>query len=240
MDLFVVVLAAVLGYLCGAISFARLVARIVAPREDLDQTEVKLEGSGEKMVMRAVSATSVSMHLGPKFGFATVVLDMLKVFIPTLAFRLLYPESHYFLITATTGMIGHIWPVYYRFKGGRGLSAVYGGMFAIDWIGVFATSIGGMFLGLFVLRDMLAAYMGGLWLLIPWLWLRSQDAAYVIYAIVVNVIFLLAMLPEMRQYIQLRREGKGEDLTEVMQLTGMGRGIYKMAKRFGVIDVNEQ
>jgi hypothetical protein len=62
----------------------------------------------------------------------------------------------------------------------------------------------------------------------------------VIYAIVVNVIFLLAMLPEMRQYIQLRREGKGEDLTEVMQLTGMGRGIYKMAKRFGVIDVNEQ
>jgi hypothetical protein len=113
-------------------------------------------------------------------------------------------------------------------------------MFAIDWIGVFATSIGGMFLGLFVLRDMLAAYMGGLWLLIPWLWLRSQDAAYVIYAIVVNVIFLLAMLPEMRQYIQLRREGKGEDLTEVMQLTGMGRGIYKMAKRFGVIDVNEQ
>jgi hypothetical protein len=39
----------------------------------------------------------------------------------------------------------------------------------------------------------------------------------------------------MKQYIRLRREGKGDDLAEVMQLTGMGRGIYRMARRFGVV-----
>jgi hypothetical protein len=93
-----------------------------------------------------------------------------------------------------------------------------------------------MLLGLFVLRDMLAAYLGGLWLLIPWLWFRTHDVAYLAYAIAVNLIFILAMLPEMKQYIRLRREGVGDELSEVMQLTGMGRGIYKMAKRFGVID----
>jgi glycerol-3-phosphate acyltransferase PlsY len=213
-----------------------LVARVAAPQRDLTQTEIKLESGEEKVVMSAVSATAVSMHLGPRLGFITVVLDMLKITIPTLTFRLLYPEAPYFLITATAGMIGHIWPVYHRFQGGRGLSAVYGGMFAIDPLGVLVTSIGGMLLGLFVLRDMLVAYVGGLWLLIPWLWLRTHEVAYLAYAIAVNVIFLLAMLPEMGQYIQLRREGKGEDLAEVMQLTGMGRGIYKMAKRFGVID----
>jgi glycerol-3-phosphate acyltransferase PlsY len=235
-DPLVALLAVAVGYLCGAISFARLVGRIVAPQKDLTQTEIKLEGGDDKVVMSAVSATTVSMRLGTKFGFITVVLDMLKITIPTLIVKLLYPEAYYFLMTATAGMIGHIWPLYYRFRGGRGLSAVYGGMFAIDLIGVFVTSIVGMLLGLFVLRDMLVAYVGGLWLLIPWLWFRTHEVAYLAYAIAVNIIFILAMLPEAKQYIQLRREGKGEDLAEVMQLTGMGRGIYKMAKRFGVIE----
>jgi glycerol-3-phosphate acyltransferase PlsY len=240
MDPIVALLAAAIGYLCGAISFARLVGRIVAPQEDLTQTEVTLESGDDKVVMSAVSATTVSMRLGSKFGFITVVLDMLKIAIPTLVVKLFYPEDFYFLITAATGMIGHIWPLYYRFRGGRGLSAVYGGMFAIDPIGVFVTSIAGMLLGLFVLRDMLVAYVGGLWLLIPWLWFRTHEVAYVIYAVAVNIIFVLAMLPEARQYVKLRREGKGEDLAEVMQTTGMGRGICRMAKRFGVIEEVEK
>jgi glycerol-3-phosphate acyltransferase PlsY len=234
-DPLVALVVAAVGYLCGAISFARLVARVAAPQRDLTHTEVKVDGIDDKVIMTAVSATTVSMRFGTKLGFITVVLDMLKVAVPTLVVKLVYPEAYYFLITATAGMIGHIWPLWHRFRGGRGLSAVYGGLFAIDPIGVFVTSLAGMLLGLFMLRDMLAAYVGGLWLLIPWLWFRTHEVAYLLYAVVVNVIFLLAMLPEARQYIRLRREGKVEDLAGVMQLTGMGRGIYKMAKRFGVI-----
>ena len=234
MDPLLALFAAAVGYLCGAISFARLVSKIVAPQKDITSTEIGIASTEEKVIMSAVSATTVSVHLGSKFGFMTVVLDMLKITIPTLVFKHRYAES-YFLISAAAGMVGHIWPVYHGFQGGRGLSAVYGGMFAIDLIGVFATSIGGMLLGLVVIRDVLVAYVGGLWLLIPWLWFRTHDVAHVIYAVAVNIVFLLAMIPEMKQYLRLRREGKGDDLAEVMQLTGMGRGIYKMAKRFGVI-----
>jgi len=50
----------------------------------------------------------------------TVVLDMLKITIPTLVFKHVYPDTPYFLITAATGMIGHVWPLYHGFKGGRG------------------------------------------------------------------------------------------------------------------------
>jgi len=235
MNPLIALLAAVVGYLCGSISFARLVSKIVAPREDITHTEFKLASGEDKVTMSSVSATTISMHIGPKFGFLTVVMDMLKIAVPTLVFKHLYPGASHFLISATAGMIGHIWPVYHGFQGGRGLSAVYGGMFAIDWIGVFATSLGGMLLGLFVLRDILVAYVGGLWLLIPWLWFRTHDVGHVAYAIAVNVVFVVAMIPEMKQYIKLRREGKGGDLSQVMQLTGMGRGIYKMAKRFGVL-----
>ena len=235
MDPLIALLAAIVGYLCGSISFARLVTKIVAPETDVTKTEIGVADSEEKITMGSVSATSVSMHIGPRFGFITVVLDMLKIALPTLTFRNLYPDAPYLLITATAGMAGHIWPLYYRFRGGRGLSAVYGGMFAIDWIGVFATSLAGMFLGIFVLRDVLVAYMGGLWLIIPWLWFRTHDLGHLAYALAVNIIFGLAMIPEIRQYIKFKREGKGVDISQTMQYTGMGRGIYKMARRFGAL-----
>ncbi|OQY18524.1 MAG: hypothetical protein B6I34_10605 [Anaerolineaceae bacterium 4572_32.1] len=234
MDPLTALLAALIGYLLGAISFARLVGRLVAPEKDLTKTEIAVPDSDDTVQMGSVSATTVSMHIGPKFGFITVVLDMLKVALPTLAFKRLYPEAPYFLIVAATGMIGHIWPVYHRFKGGRGMSIVYGGMFAIDWIGVFATSLGGMLFGLVVLRDVLVAYMAGLWFVIPWLWFRTHDLWYVAYGVVVNVVLLIAMIPEMKQYIKFKRERKDIDLSVTMQQTGMGRGIYKMANRLGV------
>ena len=236
MDSPVAVFSAVVGYLCGSISFARLVSRIFAPREDITGTEIDVKGSEQKLIMKSVSATTVSIHIGPKLGFLTVILDMLKVAVPTLVFKRLFPGAPYFLITAITGMVGHIWPLYHGFKGGRGFSAVYGGMFAIDWVGVFATSLGGMVFGLFVVRDFLVAYMAGIWFLILWLWLRTHDVGHLLYAIAVNVILMLAMIGEMKQYVKFRREGKGGELSEVMQLTGMGRGIYRMGKRFGLIE----
>jgi glycerol-3-phosphate acyltransferase PlsY len=235
MDPLKALLAAAAGYLIGSISFGRLVARIAAPDKDISRTEFRTPDSEDAVVSEIVSATTISIHLGPRFGFITVVLDMLKITIPTLVFKHVYPDTPYFLITAATGMIGHVWPLYHGFKGGRGLSAVYGGMFAIDWIGAFATSIGGMLLGLIVLRDMLAAYMGGLWLVIPWLWFRTHDVNHLLYAIAVNLIAVLAEIPELRQYLKYKREGKAADLSNLMQLTGMGRGIYKMAKRLGVV-----
>jgi glycerol-3-phosphate acyltransferase PlsY len=212
-----------------------LVTRVFAPQADISKTEIGLSDGGEKVVSDFVSATTVSMHLGSRLGFLTVVLDMLKIVIPTLVFKRLWADPPYFLIVATTAMIGHIWPLYHGFKGGRGLSAVYGGMFAIDWIGVFATSVGGMLVGLLVVRDFVTAYMAGLWLIIPWLWFRTHDLYHVAYGVAVNLIFILAMIPEMKQYIQFRRQGRGADLSEVMQTTGMGRGIYRMGKRLGVL-----
>jgi glycerol-3-phosphate acyltransferase PlsY len=235
MDLSVALGALIAGYLIGSISFARVLTHVFAPGTDLTKTIIGSSAPSDTMTMEAVSATAVSMKVGPRLGFATVVLDMLKITIPTLAVKVLFPETSYFLLTATAGMIGHIWPVYYRFRGGRGLSAVYGGMFAIDWIGVFATAFGGVILGMFILRNVLVAYMGGLWLLIPWLWFRTHDWAYVAYGIAVNIIFVLAMIPELRQMIRLRRQGVQADFSKDMQLTAMGRGLYRMARRFGVL-----
>jgi glycerol-3-phosphate acyltransferase PlsY len=236
MNILLMAAAAVFGYLVGSISSGRTIWKLVAPDKPIPkQTSFKLEGSDKELVTDLMSASSVSHHLGARYGFMTYVLDVLKVSLSVLAVKALLPSEPFFLITATTGVIGHIWPLYYGFKGGRGISAIFGGMFVIDWIGVFATSLGGMIFGLVIVRDMLVAYLAGVWFLIPWLWFRTHDVNYLLYAVAVNIVLNAATIPEIKKWIKITREGKWSETSEVMQLTGMGRGIMKMATKLGLM-----
>jgi glycerol-3-phosphate acyltransferase PlsY len=237
MSLILALIAAAVGYLFGSLSFARLVARYVIPEEDISTTEFGVPGTDEKVLMTAVSATSISVRAGPKFGCLTTILDMLKVTIPTLAFKVWFPDDYFFLIVATMGMVGHNWPLYHRFKGGRGFSPVFGGMLVIDWLAIFATTLAGMVFGLLVFRDVLVAYMAGMWLMIPWLWFRTNDWAYLAYAVAINIIFMVAMTPEVKQYIKLKREGK-VDIAASLQTTDM-RHMAKLGKRLRLLKKEE-
>jgi hypothetical protein len=120
-------------------------------------------------------------------------------------------------------------------KGADPISAVYGGLIAIDWPGLFVTSLGGMFFGLVIVRDMLTAYLAIVWFVIPWLWFRTNDVYVLGYAVLVNVVVMIGMIPETKQWLKIKREAKWNDTTEVMQLSGMGRGLIKMARKLGLI-----
>ena len=105
--------ASIAGYLFGSISFSRIIHRIVAPDEKLTETEVPVEGTELKYKVTTFGATAVSMKHGPKVGCSIGFADILKVVIPVLFFRLMFPEDPYMYIAAAAGMIGHNWPVYY-------------------------------------------------------------------------------------------------------------------------------
>jgi acyl phosphate:glycerol-3-phosphate acyltransferase len=234
MDWSVGILAAVIGYVLGSISFARVINRLVAPSVDVARTEVPMVGTDDTLRM-PISGTAVSVQLGPKWGMFTALLDMLKVAVPTLILRLAYPNAHYFLIVATLGVVGHIWPLFHRFKGGRGLSPIYGGLFVVDFLGVWVTSFGGLFLGLVVVRDVVVSFMAGIWLMIPWLWFRTYDVWYLAYGVAVNILFVVAMIPEIRQVIEARKKAGGANLTQDMDAVPMTRMIAKMANRLGLL-----
>jgi glycerol-3-phosphate acyltransferase PlsY len=197
---------AVAGYLVGAISFARLVGAKVAPGDDLSSTTLDLPGEAT-IDYGGVSATSIAVRGGPKWGVFTGVLDMAKAFLPVLITRLVWPDDTYYLVVAVATVVGHNYPVYYRFKGGRGQTPIYGGLLAIDWLAIPVTTIAGTSIGLFVFRDMFVAYALGMWLLVPWFWWRA-DTAHVVYAVVVNLLFLIATMPEMGEYFERRRNGE--------------------------------
>jgi glycerol-3-phosphate acyltransferase PlsY len=110
MDILIAIAATMTGYLLGSISFARVVARLFAPGENIAETDVTVPQSSRKLRMNAVSATSVRTQMGGR-----------KIFLPALSFRLAFPGAPYFLLVAAMGVIGHNWPLYYRFKGGYGM-----------------------------------------------------------------------------------------------------------------------
>jgi glycerol-3-phosphate acyltransferase PlsY len=160
---------------------------------------------------------------------------MLKALIPTLAFRLWQPDVPYYLITATMATVGHNYPIFYGFKGGRGLATVYGGFLVLDWVGVLVTSITGMLLG-GLLGQVLLMRWAGLLLMIPWIWLRTHDVAKLAYLLIANALFWYAMLPELRQFFRLRREGQLPDEQQVAEFMGMG-SVYRVVQRFSMINL---
>jgi glycerol-3-phosphate acyltransferase PlsY len=233
MDPYIALLAIVISYLIGSISFSRLVTKLVKPDADLDNVFIKSKDDQPGTRLRSMGATTASMRVGSRWGCFIGWLDILKVAIPTLVFRLLFPEQPYFLLAAVFGMIGHNWPIYYKFRGGAGVSALYGGMIVVDFIGAIVCAFVGLFIGMFIVKDILVAYLSGIWLLIPWFWFRTRDPIYVAYAIAVNIIIILALVPEIRDQIKSHREGR-YDMQAAMASFPMGRGMLKIMERFGI------
>jgi glycerol-3-phosphate acyltransferase PlsY len=221
--------ALIIGYLIGSISFARVVGRIVAPATDTTELGV-IPGDQDGAAMKLASATTIGAKLGARYGMLVALLDTLKVLIPALICKVIFSDQPLYLVLATAAMIGHIWPVFFRFRGGRGISPALGGMLAVDPLGVLLMWLLGFAIG-FAVRSVFVVFMGGVWLFIPWVWLRWGEPIYVAYAIAVNVIFIIAVLPEALLIRKQRGQQTAASFEELMAFTPMGKGLLKMARR---------
>jgi glycerol-3-phosphate acyltransferase PlsY len=224
---------AVFCYLFGSISFARIISRFVAPQIDLNNIHMPNEDGSEGQLLKTVGATTASIRLGPRVGCTIGILDILKGVIPVLIIKLLYPEQFYFLIASVFVVVGHNWPIYYHFRGGGGMSPTYGGFFVVDFIGTIISALAGMIFGFFVIRDVVIAYLSGLWFYLLWMILFKSDWQYIVYAVVMNIIFIIALIPDVKDYVKKKKEGQ-VDMRAAMESFPMGRGMLKIMKFFRV------
>ena len=185
----------VIGYLLGSISFSRLVTRLVSPETDLKETLVPVEGTDAEIHMSAVSATSVRFKLGPRYGLLASFLDMAKVALPVAVFKFLFPDSPAEFLAAIGGLLGHNWPLYYKFEGGYGQSAIYGALFVLEWTAVPVSFLGTGLLYLF-LRKVHLASIGGVLILIPWFRFLGYGSAALLYAGIASAAYFIRILPD--------------------------------------------
>jgi len=226
-NLLIALLAIVIGYFVGSISFARLVARRFAPQQDISKIVIEGTDGKGRFESDSVSATSVRLHLGPRYGCLVGILDILKAAIPALVFKLRMPEAPYYLLAAGMAVVGHNWPIYYRFRGGRGISPSFGGMLVVDWLGVVVTNILGLAGDLVIRNPILSS---GIWLglMVPWIWLGPHGWPERIYSAAMVIIYSASMIPEWRQLLRLKRRGELGKLqlaNEVRVTSRLDRGV---------------
>lgn len=112
----------VLGYGFGCIQFAYILGKIA------NNIDIREFGSGN------AGTTNVIRVMGWKAGVITFIGDFLKAVIAVLLCKYLFPEQAFFagLYAGIGVIIGHNWPFYLKFKGGKGIAATIGTMLAVD------------------------------------------------------------------------------------------------------------
>ncbi len=199
------VLLAVAGYLIGTISFTRLAARIIVPGEDISETDFSVPGTEETWTYRGVSATSLLERAGWKWGLAVIVLDALKAFVPTMSARLATGGFTAAVVVAIAVIAGHVWPVWWRFVGGRGQSSLLGALLAIDVLAVPVGALAGAVVGLVVFTSVYFARNIGPALLIPWFGVAAGVGPQLWFAVAVNVIYWTVTRGDVREELRARR-----------------------------------
>ena len=123
-DASVVVLLVLGGYLVGSLSFAVIVSRVMG----LD--DPRTYGSQNP------GATNVLRSGNKKAAIATLLFDALKGYFPVLLVKLYGPafglDDQAVALVAISAFIGHLWPVFFAFKGGKGVATAAGILFGVE------------------------------------------------------------------------------------------------------------
>lgn len=114
-------LVSVIGYLIGAIPFAYIIGKVFY------NTDVREKGSGN------LGGSNTGRVLGGKAGVAVMTLDLLKVTLSVFLASRIGNHSWSLAIGAISASIGHCYPIYVHFRGGKAVAALYGYLFAL-WI----------------------------------------------------------------------------------------------------------
>lgn len=117
-EVLMVILSAVIAYLLGSISPSTLIAR----RHGVN---IKKAGSGN------AGTTNTLRVLGAKAALATLIIDIGKGIAAVAAGYLLAGHLGA-MVSAPAAFAGHCWPVYYKFRGGKGVAVAFGVLVALN------------------------------------------------------------------------------------------------------------
>ena len=122
------------SYLMGSIPFGFILTKIFLKKD------IREIGSGN------IGATN-ALRTGNKLvGYTTLILDIVKAIIPVIYIKMNYPELIY--IASLCAFLGHVFPIWLKFKGGKGVATYVGILFSINvLLGlIFVVSWGVVFL----------------------------------------------------------------------------------------------
>ena len=116
MDIFLIGIG---SYLMGSIPFGFILTKIFLKKD------IRKIGSGN------IGATNALRTGNKVIGYSTLILDILKAVIPVVYVKIFYQDFLY--IASLCVFLGHIFPIWLKFKGGKGVATYLGILFAINF-----------------------------------------------------------------------------------------------------------
>jgi len=108
----------IISYLMGSIPFGFILTKIFLKKD------IREIGSGN------IGATNALRTGNKLIGYSTLLLDVMKAILPVLYVKIIHPELIY--IASLCAFLGHVFPVWLKFKGGKGVATYVGILFTIN------------------------------------------------------------------------------------------------------------
>ena len=186
----------IIAYLLGSLSAAVLVCNI------LGLSDPRSGGS------RNPGTTNVMRLHGKKAAFLTLTGDILKGIIPVLLAKVISNSEIIIALSGLAAFLGHIFPIYFGFKGGKGVATFIGVLFAIHWQ-LGAAYVLTWILTAFIFRySSLAALIAAI--LTPlYAYFSGQESQYIVILIIIMIILLWKHKPNIINLIKKKEDKIG-------------------------------
>jgi len=178
----------IIGYLLGSIPTAYIVSRM---RKGVDIRNVGSRNMGAANVMRQIGA-----HEGVLVG----IVDVAKGAGAILIARALNVSEFWVFGAGFAALVGHNFPVFARFRGGRGSATIIGIFFVLAPEAMLVT-LALVAIPFFTTRKFMAALFIGFGLLPLFIWLLEGSLMLVRYVLVIDLFMLVRNLPDLRQVL---------------------------------------
>lgn len=202
--MFEILLCAALGYILGSLPWG-LIAGYLWVRKD-----IRSYGSG------STGTTNVLRTAGKSAAAFVLVADIAKGVIPALVGRLVFDEPWAAAVGASAAVVGHIWPVFAGFRGGKGVATAFGGVLGLTPVLALAFPVFALLVVLptriVSVMSIAGAPLSGAIVVAAWLggW---TEGAYAAYAVLAVALIEFKHIPNMKRLAAGTepRIGKGGD-----------------------------
>jgi len=201
MNILFIVLSLVLAYLLGSIPSAVWIGK------KIHNIDVREHGSGN------AGTTNVIRVLGWKTGIPVLLIDVAKGSLATLLpviFKLAEPGSSLIInlqiVTGVIAILGHVYPVFAGFRGGKGVATIFGVLLALHFL--LTLSCFGVFLIIFLVTGIVSVSSMGAGLAFPVLLLLVYDTPSLVFKVFSVVVAIALILTHRKNIVRLL---KGEE-----------------------------
>ena len=170
MDYIVII---IVSYLLGSIPFGLILTKLFLKKDIRDI------GSGN------IGATNVLRSGNKLIGYLTLLLDILKAVIPVIYIKINFPDFIY--ISSLSVFLGHVFPVWLKFKGGKGVATYVGILFSINLIFGFVFIISWLLVFIFYKYSSLSSLLASL--TVPIYLFITNDEQIIFFVILFVLIF---------------------------------------------------